>query len=198
MVSVLSCWDCCWRVHCLTTNRSIIRQHVPKIAFHVFNWTFISFIQSILLFMIAAPVYSILLATQFQPNVTTADLGYVAVELGLILTEWFADQQQWGKFTVLGGISRWKVEADTFQISTGPRASTNNLPRSLGASSRPIWSAVSSPLDSGHFRATPTLRPSSPSGSLCTSGPASLPIASTAGWPLARYFSSCCSRARRG
>ena len=78
------------------TKRPIIRQQVPKIVFHVFNWTFISFIQSILLFMIAAPVYSILLATQFEPNVTTADLSYVALELGLILTEWFADQQQWG------------------------------------------------------------------------------------------------------
>lgn len=87
----------------LTTNRAIIRQHVPKVVFHVLNWTFISFIQSILLFMIAAPVYSTLLATQFEPNVTTADLGFVAVELGLILTEWFADQQQWGKFLSLTG-----------------------------------------------------------------------------------------------
>jgi len=73
----------------------IIRQHVPKIVFHIFNWTFISFIQSILLFLIAAPVYPILLATQFEPNVTSTDLSYVALELGFILTEWFADQQQW-------------------------------------------------------------------------------------------------------
>ncbi|KAK5664057.1 hypothetical protein OQA88_271 [Cercophora sp. LCS_1] len=73
----------------------IIRKHVPKALFHVFNWTFISFIQSILLFMLAAPVYTILLTAQFEPDVTHADLAYVAVELGLILTEWFADQQQW-------------------------------------------------------------------------------------------------------
>lgn len=112
MVSGRSCWRCCCCCSLTATKRPIIRQHVPKIVFHVFNWTFISFIQSILLFMIAAPVYSILLATQFEPNVTTADLGYVAVELGLILTEWFADQQQWGKSLVLGSILSWKVDAD--------------------------------------------------------------------------------------
>lgn len=74
---------------------AIIRQHVPKALFHVFNWTFISFIQSILLYAIAAPAYIILLATRFEPGVTSADIAYVSIELGLILTEWFADQQQW-------------------------------------------------------------------------------------------------------
>jgi steroid 5-alpha reductase family enzyme len=63
----------------------------------VFNWTFISFIQSILLFAIAAPVYIILLASTIEPGLTSADVAYVSIELGLILTEWFADQQQWGK-----------------------------------------------------------------------------------------------------
>lgn len=79
-----------------TYKREIIQKQVPKIVFHIFNWTFISFIQSILLFLLAAPVYTIMLATHFEPNVTSADLAYVAVELGLVLIEWFADQQQWG------------------------------------------------------------------------------------------------------
>ncbi|KAK3322535.1 hypothetical protein B0H66DRAFT_207489 [Apodospora peruviana] len=73
----------------------LIRQRVPKFVFHVFNWTFISFIQSILLFLLAAPAYSLLLSTEFESELTAADLAYVAVELGLILTEWFADQKQW-------------------------------------------------------------------------------------------------------
>ncbi|KAK4157960.1 hypothetical protein C8A00DRAFT_39673 [Chaetomidium leptoderma] len=73
----------------------IVRQHVPKAVFHVFNWTFISFIQSILLFMIAAPVYTILLASTIEPDVTSADLAYLAIELGLVLTEYIADEQQW-------------------------------------------------------------------------------------------------------
>ncbi|KAK4668654.1 uncharacterized protein QC764_709270 [Podospora pseudoanserina] len=73
----------------------IIRQYVPKAAFHVFNWTFISFIQSILLFALAAPAYPILLASQFEPNLTSSDIAYTSVELLLILTEWIADQQQW-------------------------------------------------------------------------------------------------------
>jgi steroid 5-alpha reductase family enzyme len=69
---------------------------MPPAAFHILNWTFISFIQSMLLFALAAPTYVLLLATQFEPNVTNADLAYVAIELGLVATEFIADQQQWG------------------------------------------------------------------------------------------------------
>lgn len=73
----------------------IIRGKVPPALFFVFNVTFISFIQSILLSLLAAPTYVILLTTQFEPEVTTADLAYFAIELLLILSEWFSDQQQW-------------------------------------------------------------------------------------------------------
>ncbi|KAK4146969.1 uncharacterized protein C8A04DRAFT_9298 [Dichotomopilus funicola] len=79
----------------------IIRQYIPKFAFHVFNWTFISFIQSILLFLIAAPVYTILLASTIEPDLTSADIASVAIELALILTEYIADEQQWGKHAYL-------------------------------------------------------------------------------------------------
>ncbi|KAL2156046.1 hypothetical protein VTH82DRAFT_791 [Thermothelomyces myriococcoides] len=73
----------------------IIRQHVPRIVFHVFNWTFISFIQSILLFAISAPAYIILLASTIEPDLSSADIASVAFELGLILVEYIADEQQW-------------------------------------------------------------------------------------------------------
>lgn len=45
--------------------------------------------------MLAAPVYAILLTTQFEPDLTSGDLAYVVIELALITVEWFADQQQW-------------------------------------------------------------------------------------------------------
>lgn len=83
--------------HPLTSAREIIRQHVPRIVFHVFNWTFISFIQSILLFAISAPAYIILLASTIEPDLSSADIASVAFELGLILVEYIADEQQWGK-----------------------------------------------------------------------------------------------------
>ncbi|RYP83222.1 hypothetical protein DL769_001418 [Monosporascus sp. CRB-8-3] len=73
----------------------IIRGKVPPALFFIFNITFISFIQSILLSLLAAPTYVILLTTQFEPEITTADLAYFAIELLLILSEWFSDQQQW-------------------------------------------------------------------------------------------------------
>ena len=70
---------------------------MPVWAFKILNVTFISFIQSILLFSLAAPVYPILLSIQFQPSVTWVDLLFLSFELGLLTTEYFADEQQWGK-----------------------------------------------------------------------------------------------------
>ena len=80
--------------------------------FHVFNWTFISFIQSILLFMIAAPVYTILLASTIEPDVTSSDIAAVAIQLGLVLTEYIADEQQWGKPL---SVSPWGRQPGTSQ-----------------------------------------------------------------------------------
>ncbi|RKU40293.1 hypothetical protein DL546_001804 [Coniochaeta pulveracea] len=73
----------------------IVRDRVGPTLFHIFNWTFISFIQSILLFLLAAPVYPIMLSTQFDAEIQYSDVAFVAIELGLILVEVFADQQQW-------------------------------------------------------------------------------------------------------
>ncbi|KAJ9154881.1 DUF1295-domain-containing protein [Pleurostoma richardsiae] len=73
----------------------VVRKRIPAWLFHIFNLTFISFIQSVLLFALAAPAYLLLLSTQFEKELSHADIAFVAVELGLILTEWFSDQQQW-------------------------------------------------------------------------------------------------------
>jgi hypothetical protein len=81
----------------LTLFREIVRGYVPKAVFHVFNWTFISFIQSVLLLLIAAPVYTILLASRIDPHVSNADIAYLVIELLLVLVEYISDQQQWGR-----------------------------------------------------------------------------------------------------
>ncbi|TPX12061.1 uncharacterized protein E0L32_007176 [Thyridium curvatum] len=73
----------------------IVRKNIPAWLFHLFNLTFISFIQSILLFLIAAPAYPLLLSSQFESELSTADMAYVVMELSLVLSEWFSDQQQW-------------------------------------------------------------------------------------------------------
>ncbi|KAI3336690.1 DUF1295-domain-containing protein [Xylariaceae sp. AK1471] len=73
----------------------IVRAHCHPVIFFIFNATFISFIQSILLFLLAAPTYIILLASKFEPNVGTADIIFAGTELALVLSEWFSDQQQW-------------------------------------------------------------------------------------------------------
>lgn len=76
--------------------REIIRAKVPAPLFFIFNVTFISFIQSILLFALAAPTYIVLLTSNFEQEITAADIGFAAIQLGLVVSEWFSDQQQWG------------------------------------------------------------------------------------------------------
>lgn len=73
----------------------IVKNAVPAWAFHIFNLTFIAFMQSILLYLLAAPAYPLLLASQFEPELSYADLGAVGFELILIATEVYSDQSQW-------------------------------------------------------------------------------------------------------
>lgn len=81
----------------LTLRRAILKKYVPSFVFFLFNVTFISFIQSVLLYAFSGvPAYAILVSTQFEPNVTAADIAYFAVELSLVLSEYFSDGQQWG------------------------------------------------------------------------------------------------------
>ncbi|KAI2626568.1 DUF1295-domain-containing protein [Hypoxylon sp. NC1633] len=108
-VNLVLFWSCLWSAR-LTFNYwrkggynigsedyrwEIVRGKVPHVVFFVLNVTFISFIQSILLFLLAAPTYIIMLTSKFEQEITIADLGFAAVELGLVASEWFSDQQQW-------------------------------------------------------------------------------------------------------
>lgn len=49
--------------------------------------------------MLAAPTYTILLTTQHEPDLTTADKVFTGIQLLLVVSEWFSDQQQWGEST---------------------------------------------------------------------------------------------------
>ncbi|KAG6148324.1 hypothetical protein E4U24_005777 [Claviceps purpurea] len=73
----------------------IVKSKIPGIIFFFFNVTFISTIQSVLLFAISGvPAYTILLASRFEPEPRLADYVYLAVQLGLVLSEWVSDGQQ--------------------------------------------------------------------------------------------------------
>ncbi|KAF4587771.1 DUF1295 domain-containing protein [Ophiocordyceps camponoti-floridani] len=74
----------------------IVKSRTHPLAFFLLNVTFISFIQSVLLFTISClPAYVILLSSRFQPEVSAADVGYFTVEVLLVLSEWISDGQQW-------------------------------------------------------------------------------------------------------
>ncbi|KAH7328578.1 DUF1295 domain-containing protein [Stachybotrys elegans] len=74
----------------------IIQKYVPGILWFIFNVTFISFIQSVLLFAFSCvPAYIILLTTKFEPSITAADTFYFFIEVALVASEWVSDGQQW-------------------------------------------------------------------------------------------------------
>jgi steroid 5-alpha reductase family enzyme len=80
----------------LTDFREIIRKRLGPTLFFLFNVTFISFVQNVLLFLITTPTYVMLLASRFSGKMATADIISARVIMGLILVAFFADQQQWG------------------------------------------------------------------------------------------------------
>lgn len=79
----------------IVNYREILRAKISPALFFVFNVVFISTIQSLLLFAITTPTYVILLAARSGETLSTADTIFVRVLMGLVLFEFFADQQQW-------------------------------------------------------------------------------------------------------
>ncbi|KAH7049172.1 hypothetical protein B0J12DRAFT_664278 [Macrophomina phaseolina] len=74
----------------------IIKSKVPAPVFFVFNVTFISTIQSVLLFLVTTPTYVLLLSSYLSgQGMGTADIFFSRLLIALVVTEWFADQQQW-------------------------------------------------------------------------------------------------------
>jgi steroid 5-alpha reductase family enzyme len=80
----------------LKSYREVLREKISPTLFFVFNVLFISLAQSILLFAITAPTYALLLVESLRAPLTTVDSVFPRILLGLVLLEWFADQQQWG------------------------------------------------------------------------------------------------------
>ena len=80
----------------LTLSREIIKKELPGVVWFIFNVTFISFYQSVLLYLFSGvPTYGILLSTQFDPDIKWSDIVYFGIEIGLVISEWFSDGQQW-------------------------------------------------------------------------------------------------------
>ncbi|KAF2455995.1 hypothetical protein BDY21DRAFT_365199 [Lineolata rhizophorae] len=74
---------------------AVLREHLNGPLLFLFNLVFISFIQSLLLFAITSPAYVLMLASRISPEMNTPDLIFVRTLMGLVLAEWFADEQQW-------------------------------------------------------------------------------------------------------
>ncbi|RFU78937.1 hypothetical protein TARUN_3291 [Trichoderma arundinaceum] len=74
----------------------IVKAKLHPIIWFIFNVTFISFFQSILLYLFSCvPAYVILLSSQFEPRIQPVDLVFFGVEILLVFSEWISDGQQW-------------------------------------------------------------------------------------------------------
>ncbi|KAF2432032.1 DUF1295-domain-containing protein [Tothia fuscella] len=76
----------------------IVKDKVGPVVMFLFNVTFIATIQSVLLWLITTPAYLLLLRSRQGVGAEKMDLGdiiFARVLMGLVLIEFFADQQQW-------------------------------------------------------------------------------------------------------
>lgn len=81
-------------------SRMIVKGQLNSVVWFIFNVTFISFFQSILLYLFSGiPAYVILLSSQFETGIQPVDLVFAGVEILLVLSEWISDGQQWGMST---------------------------------------------------------------------------------------------------
>ncbi|PKK48567.1 hypothetical protein CI102_6267 [Trichoderma harzianum] len=92
----------------------IVKAQLNSVVWFIFNVTFISFIQSILLYLFSCvPAYVILLSSQFEPEVQAVDMVFAGVEILLVLSEWISDGQQWAYQT-----AKYKYK-DTGKLTSG-------------------------------------------------------------------------------
>ncbi|KAG9505412.1 hypothetical protein J7337_002381 [Fusarium musae] len=84
------------RVDLIAAATTLWSQYVPRFVWFLFNVTFISFYQSVLLFSFSCvPAYAILCSTKFEQDVTSADIVFALIMVGLVYSEWVSDGQQW-------------------------------------------------------------------------------------------------------
>lgn len=73
-----------------------IRERIGMVAYTIFAWTFISFVQSTLLAVVASPTYVLLNTTQLTRSaVDGMDYLFAQIILVLVAVEYTADQAQW-------------------------------------------------------------------------------------------------------
>ena len=81
---------------------AIIKSKVNPALFFLFNVTFISTIQSVLLWAVATPTYVLLLTSRLTgQGMSTVDTIFARVLMAMVVLEYFADQQQWGEQSIL-------------------------------------------------------------------------------------------------
>lgn len=152
--------------------REALRKYLSPALFFVFNVTFISLAQSFLLFLITTPTYVMLLAAPLGETMSTADVIFARVLMGLVLVEVFADQQQWSKSPPKSTFQSLTI--CVLQIFRKPKGFIRRLPKCPTNSNRTILTVDSLSQASGHGAATLILLQSSQSGLFYINGVAGL------------------------
>lgn len=77
----------------------IVQSKVPRPIFFLFNVTFISTWQSILLFLVSTPIYILLLLNRHNDEMTVADNAFTTGIITLVALTMVSDQQQWAYYS---------------------------------------------------------------------------------------------------
>jgi len=152
---------------------AVIKKYFNEPIWVIFNAIIISLFQSVLLALVTTPTYILLLASYVKPELGSEDVLWPQILGGLLMVEFYADNQQWG--TPLHPFPSLTYRTDSSQPTKKRSASTAPPPKSPPTTPPPTSTAASAPPASGATAATPTSPPSRPSGSSCTSGGASRP-----------------------
>jgi steroid 5-alpha reductase family enzyme len=124
----------------------IVKAKIGGVAMFFLNITFISFVQSVLLFLMASPGYIQLLTSRVEPELKITDVIFASIILTLVLIEFTADEQQWRKFLHSG-----RDTTNLSRISKGQAGVPQNrqtpsqwqvFSRRVGSRVRCIWRLV--------------------------------------------------------
>ncbi|KAI6834626.1 DUF1295-domain-containing protein [Hortaea werneckii] len=74
---------------------NIIKDKIGAFGLFILNIVFISSVQSVLLWAVTAPAYILLLSTRLSPSMQTPDYVISRAMIGLVILEFFADNQMW-------------------------------------------------------------------------------------------------------
>ncbi|KAH7082300.1 hypothetical protein FB567DRAFT_551269 [Paraphoma chrysanthemicola] len=114
---------------------AVVKDYVGPVGMFIFNVTFISLAQNLLLWLITTPTYILLLSSRVAGNeLSSWDSFFGRTMLFLVVVEFFADQQQWNYHKAKTAYSK------TAKVPSDKKYTREQLDRGFNTSGLWAWS----------------------------------------------------------